>query len=289
MKMRRRYRVSITKGGYAYILLTIVVSVGAVNTGNNLLYLVSSLMLSAMLLSGMASLFNLAGIVPSFNLPGEVFAGVPVPVEVSLFRKRWLMPSVLVRVEMMGEGAKVALLPCGVDSRMVLWPAFKDRGLHRVSEVMLSSGFPFGFFVRTRYLPVDFKVLVFPHPIASPLDRGRGMWGEGGSATSRGGGGDEVFELRPYREGDSPRHIDWKATARKGDTVVREMCGTLGGVVEVRLVPPFTEDALCRATYQVVEGMRRGLKVGLVLGDEVFAPGSGPIHRRALLEALALA
>ena len=54
--MANRYHARITSSGYVYILITVVISVAAVNTGNNLLYLISSIMLALMFISGLSSL-----------------------------------------------------------------------------------------------------------------------------------------------------------------------------------------------------------------------------------------
>ena len=75
--MSRRYQVKITASGYIYIVVTILISVAAINTGNNLLYIISSLMLALMAISGIASLFNLFFIEISLRPPEEVFAGIP--------------------------------------------------------------------------------------------------------------------------------------------------------------------------------------------------------------------
>jgi disulfide bond formation protein DsbB len=51
--MARKYEVKITSSGLIYILITIVLSVAAINTGNNLLYIISSLLLALMAISGL--------------------------------------------------------------------------------------------------------------------------------------------------------------------------------------------------------------------------------------------
>ena len=55
---KRKYYVRITTPGYIYIVITIVLSVGAVNTANNLLHIVASSLLALMLLSGTSSFLN---------------------------------------------------------------------------------------------------------------------------------------------------------------------------------------------------------------------------------------
>ncbi len=287
--MRRRYRVSITRGGYVYIFLTIVISVGAVNTGNNLLYLVSSLMLSLMLVSGLSSLANLVGVGVEVRLPQEVFAGIPAPVEVKLTRKNRVFPSVLVGLGLDESRTRGLFLPPGGASAARLWITFGSRGIHRLSHLELYSGFPFGFFVRTRYFSLEKEVVVFPSPVSTALftsgEAGRGEV----SAVERRGAGDEVLDLRGYRPGDPVKQMDWKATARRGGPVVREMASLAGEEVEVVLSGDAPEEDLGKATYLVVEGLKRGFKVGLVLGEKRFPPGMGQDHRRRLLTALAVA
>ena len=76
--MKKRYRVKITAAGYVYVLITIILGVGAVNTGNNLLYLMSSLLLALMVLSGMSSLGNLFSLSVSRSASSEAcYGGYP--------------------------------------------------------------------------------------------------------------------------------------------------------------------------------------------------------------------
>ncbi|MBW1802999.1 MAG: DUF58 domain-containing protein, partial [Deltaproteobacteria bacterium] len=86
--MRNRYRVKITPSGYVYILITIVLSLGAANTGNNLLYLMTSLMLALMAMSGFISFMNFFFIEMSVTPPKEIFAGRPAPFKLRIHKKK---------------------------------------------------------------------------------------------------------------------------------------------------------------------------------------------------------
>ena len=53
-RVRDALNYDVTREGGAYLLLTFLIAVGALNTGNNLLFLVVSAMLGAVLVSGIA-------------------------------------------------------------------------------------------------------------------------------------------------------------------------------------------------------------------------------------------
>ncbi|MDD5095697.1 MAG: hypothetical protein PHV74_15185 [Dehalococcoidia bacterium] len=84
----RRYRVRIAPSGGVFIVITLILSVGAVNTGNNLLYMLSSLLLGLMILSGLASLGNLLFLDVAVVPATEVFAGLPARFLLLISRKR---------------------------------------------------------------------------------------------------------------------------------------------------------------------------------------------------------
>ncbi len=69
--------VRVTNLGLAYVLMTLVVAIGATNTGNNGLYLLVSLFLGALVVSGVVSRRNVEGLSVGLDGPAEVFAGEP--------------------------------------------------------------------------------------------------------------------------------------------------------------------------------------------------------------------
>ncbi|MFN3406917.1 MAG: hypothetical protein ACK40E_04220, partial [Caldimicrobium sp.] len=68
-------QLKVTKAGYIYIVLTIFIGVSAVNTGNNFLYIITSILLSFMWLSGLFARFNLRGLAIEIFASKEAYAG----------------------------------------------------------------------------------------------------------------------------------------------------------------------------------------------------------------------
>jgi uncharacterized protein (DUF58 family) len=82
----------ITKEGVFYVILTVVIGVAALNTGNNLLFLVVATMLAAVVISGVASVLNLKQVQLEVVLPGQVFAGRHVLARLILHVRRRFLP-----------------------------------------------------------------------------------------------------------------------------------------------------------------------------------------------------
>ena len=88
----------VTKEGMAYLALTLVIGIAALNTGNNLLFLVVSAMLAAILVSGIASAAVLRGLKLEVSLPIQIFAGRTVSTRLSVHNARRFLPSFSVSV-----------------------------------------------------------------------------------------------------------------------------------------------------------------------------------------------
>src|ERR1700687_3325602 len=78
------WEIRITNFGLGYILMCLVVAIGATNTGNNGLYLVLAGMLAAMAVSGFLSRRNVRGVSCSIEPIGEVVANRPALLRVTL-------------------------------------------------------------------------------------------------------------------------------------------------------------------------------------------------------------
>jgi uncharacterized protein (DUF58 family) len=97
-RLRQTFHYEVTKAGVVYVLVTLVIGIAALNTGNNLLYIVVAAMLAAILVSGAVSALVLRGLELDVRLPEHVFAGRPVVGRISLRNARRVLPSFSIRV-----------------------------------------------------------------------------------------------------------------------------------------------------------------------------------------------
>ncbi len=97
-RLRQTFHYEVTKAGVVYVLVTVVIGIAALNTGNNLLYIVVAAMLAAILVSGVVSALVLRRLELEVRLPEHVFAGRPVAGRVVLRNPRRFLPSFSIRV-----------------------------------------------------------------------------------------------------------------------------------------------------------------------------------------------
>ena len=97
-RVREAMDYDVTRAGMIYILITVVIGIAAINTGNNLLYVVVAALLSAILVSGVASALVLRSLTLDVHLPEHVFAARPMLARLLLRNASSWLPSFSVRV-----------------------------------------------------------------------------------------------------------------------------------------------------------------------------------------------
>lgn len=97
-RLREALDYEVTRVGIIYVTVVLVVGIAALNTGNNLLYIVVAAMLAAIIVSGLASAAVLRGLELDVRLPEHVFARRSVPGRIVLRNHRRWMPSFSISV-----------------------------------------------------------------------------------------------------------------------------------------------------------------------------------------------
>ena len=97
-RLRESFDYEVTRAGIVYVLVTLVIGIAALNTGNNLLYIVVAAMLAAILVSGVVSAWVLRWLELDVRLPEHVFAGRAVLGRIVLYNPRRFLPSFSIRV-----------------------------------------------------------------------------------------------------------------------------------------------------------------------------------------------
>jgi len=97
-RVREAMDYDVTRAGMIYILISVVIGIAAINTGNNLLYVIVASLLSAILVSGVASALVLRSLALDVHLPEHVFARRPMLARLLLRNHSSWLPSFSVRV-----------------------------------------------------------------------------------------------------------------------------------------------------------------------------------------------
>ena len=294
-------RIRPTKVGLWYVLCAVLVGVAATNTGNNALYIVLALMLAILVVTGTISRVNLRRLECEIEAPAEVYAKRPFHLRfVARNGGRWLPRWLLVfSISDQAQPLLVPYLPRSGRSKGFMELMVPARGRHRFRWVHVGSIFPVGFFHKGMRYPVDVEVLVYPelYPAASTAPVLSGSRGEGES--SRVGWGHDLHSLRPFQQGDDPRGIHWKQTARTGEMIYTEreveegqrlsiLFDNAVGVIEDPEERKRFERLVSEAATAAVDYLERGFEVELLTRDRHLPFRRGRGHRRAILEVLAL-
>lgn len=313
--------IEITTGGAVFIVILIVVGFAAWNTGNNLLFLVLSLLCSTLFVGAMTARASLRDLVVSARFPDHIFAAEAAPVIVKLRNAKRLLPSFSVSVEARGpaSGSKTrsirgrkrnfdkrmlayfTYIPHHVTAEQRVEQTFDKRGHVLINGFELSTRFPFGFFrTRRRLRARNVDIVVYPKPLPISDELHLLPMYAGRLASLRRGAGHDLFSLRDYQPQDDLRHIDWKATARARKLTVREFTSEDERRVTVVLevpalsdarqtdLPQRFEDGVVQAASLLKHFIDERAEVRLVVGSETGRYGTGLEHLYACLRRLAL-
>ncbi|MFW5967617.1 MAG: DUF58 domain-containing protein [Persicimonas sp.] len=294
-------RLSFTKTGKLFVLMTLGVGFGAINTGNNLLFLLLGLMLSLIIASGVLSEAVIRHLVTERDPPRRLFADRTASGAFQLENPAW-WPSLSVEVAerpALGEIGPMAGKELGPD-RPPWWKFWKSgasgdspldrvvasayslrvepgarellptryrfpaRGAYRLTGLQLITRFPFGFFEKRREFDQPDRLVVYPTP--APAEE----WVEevhsrfGDIDQNERGQGEEYFGLREYRPGEDQRLIHWKSSARRGEVVVRETERQEQRAVEIDLLNCTGQPARRRHRAEAIFEEGLGQVVGLI-------------------------
>jgi uncharacterized protein (DUF58 family) len=191
------------------------------------LLVLSSCLLGTAIAGVFLPLRVLRGLEVERRAPAEAFQGDRIGIDlVVVNRSRGARLALLVHDEHVAPStAFVSRLPGRGSVVISTARAAARRGVHVASEVVLSSGAPFGVAVKRRRLAVPGETVVYPTlvPLHELPFLGASPTAEQALHTMpRRGTGPDYLGIREYRWGDSMRHVHWPSTARHGEIMVRE-------------------------------------------------------------------
>lgn len=302
--VRSSRKLRLTREGRYCVGITIGIGLAAINTGNNLLYLLLGWLLSLIVASGILSNVCLRGLRITRRAPKRIYANKPflMALEVENQKKRYASYSL--EVEDVCEGRTVdkrcyfLKLPEGKSQHTSYRHTIGRRGLYQFDGFRVATKFPFGLFIKSRKQTSASEVLVFPatHSVRLPAPSGQRL---GDNQSNKVGRRGEFFGLREYRDGDDRRSIHWRSSARSNKLLVREyedesqrritllidnaLPNTRGEEEEQAL-----EDAISLCASLAQAYLERGYALRLIARGQLLPFASGEMQTQRVMRSLAL-
>jgi uncharacterized protein (DUF58 family) len=282
----RRVYILPTRTGWTFGLLLVAMFIAGMNYSNGLALLLTFWLASFALVAMIQTQRGLAGLSVLRAAAEPAFAGgrILVTLEVD-------SPLAAADLDFSCPDQAVDRVPPtqGGASQVQIEFTARSRGVWQVPVLRLESSAPFGLFRTWTWLALDLRTLVYPRPQGDP--RLPEVPGADQGERRLAGSLDELAGLRPFREGDSPRQVAWKAYARGAPLLVREYQGHVASAREFdfsALAPRDTEARLSQLARWVVDAAAQNQGWTLRLPGLSALSGGGSAHRRTCLEQLAL-
>ncbi|WP_036737719.1 DUF58 domain-containing protein [Persephonella sp. IF05-L8] len=283
--------IKITKAGWIYIGLTIFLGVAAVNTGNNLVYLIVSAMLSFMGISGFFGRKNIDKLQIELKFPEEIYADVETPVKIVIKNQKRFLPSFLLKISINNQKSVVPYIDPSGEFDLHLTLKYNRRGWHTLEFIEVCSVFPFNFFTRCKETPVNQKFIIFPKPEkCNLLVLYTSKKSVGDYPSDIIGTQGELLSIKDYSPGDPLKLVHWKATAKTGQLKTKELTEETVRPVLIdfdNVNIPNVEKRISCITYSILQMYKEGIPFGLKIGSILFPPEFSTANKVKILTALA--
>jgi uncharacterized protein (DUF58 family) len=218
----------ITREGWIYLGALTVVLFAAVNTNNNLLYMVLSALLSVTLLSGFLSGLNFRFLRVEARCPSRCFVGDTFPVSIQVQNQKSVFPAFSLSIEPPKSGPLgfpafyFPVIKSQGSAGQIREASIMRRGRYRLYEVRIGSRYPFGFFYKAKEYRTDAECICYPQ-ILPPEELDSSLLDiQGANERFERGMGNDLYMIRNYVPSDSARHVHWKASAKTALLKTRE-------------------------------------------------------------------
>ena len=287
---RRRLYILPTRAGMAFGALVVTMLIAGLNYADSLALWFAFLLAGFALVAMHECHRNLLDVSLLEAAAAPLFAGSAGTLRLTLENAASRLARYRVQAAVADEAPIALDLPAGGRRQIALPIRARRRGLQRIDRLRVSSSHPFGLFRVWTWVHAPIEVIVYPQATGSlplPADSGTraGPWPRGTS------GADEWLGLRPFRDGDSPRQVAWKAYAREAPLLVKEYSSAGAPLRMLSLEAAGQTDIesrLAQLSRWIVDAEAAGELYGLALPGERIPPYRGPVHRHRCLSALAL-
>ncbi len=270
-----------TRFGLVFLVSFLLMVLAGATYSNNMVFILAFLLFSFGLIAMIQTHRNLVGIsILSISVePGHASQGSRVSVQL---KNESRSPRYRVQTQLIG-------MPVFIDSDMIESAdssishsqiVMGKRGKFSIERVKVSTIFPYGLFYAWQYQSAKADYFIYPYPAGHPLKNSTPL-----------GLGEDFSGHHAYLDGESQKHIDWKAFARGKPLLVKDFKDGNPRACLFDLPSQDSEDietSLSQICFWILEAHRKNWQFG-IRGDHnlLIAPGQGFSHLHRCLKSLA--
>lgn len=282
-----------TRFGIVYIFVLLAMLLVAASYANNLVYLLSFILISTMIASLIKTHYNLKGVVVRRI---EVHSNhVDEDLEFVIYLSSMSHEAKLgLHVNLKAGGVKIlkpgylTILEPSEQAPITIVAKGASRGAFDMSHVRIESEFPIGLWRAWSVFKQEIRYCVYPKRLGKQALPEPTRLVE--NLNSKTYGSDDFTDHRAFQDGDSYRHIDWKARARGLPLLVKRFTGGDEALRVLDLAKVRSENLetrLMQLSAWVDQCNQMQKPFGLKLPGVNIEPNIGLLHYKRCQESLA--
>lgn len=285
--------------GMLYMLVILIMILTGATYANNLIYLLGFFLFSVFVSGMVQTHSNINGVELQVTLIEDTYEDDPVKIYL-VFKNRTKKTKQTLRAQLSNSDyqleipAKADIVESHKSASAVLEISGHKRGYYKCPKLKVYTNFPMGLFISWMYKYSEKSFYIYPKPqnyfgskfrlIGDSEEQKEGKALDKKTDT-------DFREHREYRQGESYRHIDWKAYARKRPLMVKTFEGESGRqkVFDYSsLVHLNSEERLRQLSYWITESLRSQDSFQIIMPGEKSGMSHGITHAKACLQLLAV-
>lgn len=284
----RRLYILPTRFGYIFAVMLLLLFLAAVNYQNSMGFVLTFMLTALAIVSLWQTHKNLLGLDVYLQTPKPVFAGESCDLTFEISHRNNLS-RYAIGIQYANEiPVYLTIKPDSQSKAMIKVPSTR-RGQFKPKGLTVFTRYPTGLLHAWGWLKFDVPIVIYPTPMSSSTLQQNMLEQQDGKATTHTIEGDDFAGLREHREGESLRHVSWKAYAQGKGLLTKTFQGHARPSLWIdwfQIRQDSIESKLSEMTALVLLADRNNQRYGVKLPNITIEKQLGGAHRLACLQAI---
>lgn len=277
---QRRLYILPTRFGYLYAIMLIVLLLAAINYQNSMAFVLTFLLTALGIISLWQTHKNLLGLSINLKTPRPVYQQEDINLHFVISHANQVSRYAIGIQYNNQPPVYAGLKPAQTKTIQLSLPALK-RGLYKPAGFIIFTRYPTGLFHAWSWLKFDIPILIYPKPLYDTQLKETIADDQHSKSTIDITDGDDFAGLREFHQGESLKHISWKAYAQGRGMLTKTFQGHASPSLWIDwfdMTADSVEGKLSQMTALIIESNKEGRKFGLKLPGITLEQTTGSAH-----------